>query len=321
VRHQLAISGDAELTRFIEDETLDSESGSIGAALRLDVRRFTTADFDLRYSLSSTGGGDSSLPATAVGARRDHTLAASAGLRHDLGGVEGRLRLAATHNWFDDVELSGGGSEDNADRAFTEFSASLRGSLVRDATIQPFAEVAYEPRIYNRNTDRNGTKRNSHGLRLTTGVALNDDPIWSGEIGASLIYRTYDDASLDDQLAPGLVASLSWQPTDLTRFEFNAGVSLEETISAGDSATKRWTAGVTMSHALRDNLDLLAGLDATLETDSDSVLSLGANLGLEWKLSPYLSLTAGYSGTWVESSAPGGDYNEQRLLTAIILKR
>ena len=321
VRHQLTINGEAEVQRFADDKTLASESGFLGAKLRLDIRRSTRADLDLQYELDSTGGGTSDVPATATGRRRDHALSASTAVSHDLGGVEARLRLGASHNWFDDVSLSGGGSEGNSDRAYTEVSASIRGSVTRDAAVRPFAEAAYEPRIYNRSVDRNGNKRNSHGLRLTAGVALSDDPIWSGEIGASLLYRAYEDSGLKDQLAPGLSASLTWQPTDLTRFEFNTGVSLEETISAGESAKKRWTASAAMTHALRENVDLKSGAGLTLDKDSDTTLTIDANLGIEWKLNPYLSLAAGYAGTWVESDVAGADYGEHRLLSSIILKR
>ena len=141
----------------------------------------------------------------------------------------------------------------NGDREFTAYTAALRRTLERGAILSPFVEAAYEPRIHDREVDRNGVRRNSQGMRLTAGLAIDDDPIWDGEVGASLLYRSYEDGSLEDQWVPGLTANLAWQPTDLTRFEFNAGVSLEETITAGQSATKRWSADIAATHALREN--------------------------------------------------------------------
>jgi hypothetical protein len=320
VRHKLTMSGDATIERFAKYEELSSESGSVEAALRLDVRRATTADLDIKYELESSGGQNSEVPATAIGKRRDHTLSGSAAVTHDAGWAEVRLKLGAERHLYDDVELSGGGSEDNSDREFTAYTAALRGTLERGAILSPFVEAAYEPRIHDREVDRNGVRRDSQGIRLTAGLAFDEDPIWGGEVGASLLYRSYEDGSLADQWVPGLTANLSWQPTDLTRFEFNAGVSLEETITAGQSATKRWSADVAATHALRENIDLKASGGFTFEDGSGTALTTEASLGLDWTINPYLLLSAEYEASWVDvSSAP--NYGEHRLTSSVTLRR
>ena len=43
--------------------------------------------------------------------------------------------------------------------------------------------------------------------------------------------------------------------------------------------------------------------------------------GFEWKLNPLLSWSAFYEGNWYDSVAAASDYDEQRLMTSIILKR
>jgi len=320
VRHKFTMSGDATLERFAKNEDLSSESGSAAAALRLDVRRSTYVDLDVKYELQSTGNESSEVPATAIGKRRDHTLSGFAALNHDVGGTELRLKLGAERRLYDDVELSGGASEDNGDREYTAYTVALRGALARDAVLTPFVEAAYEPRIHDRKVDRNGIRRDSQGARFTAGLAVDDDPIWGGEVGASLFYRTYKDGSLEDQWVPGLTASLAWQPTDLTRLEFNAGVSLEETVTTGQSATRRWFADVEATHALRENLDLKAGSGFTVEDGSGTVLTTEASLGLDWAVNPYLLLSAAYEASWVDvSSAP--NYSEHRLISSVTLRR
>jgi hypothetical protein len=320
LRHKITMSGNATIERFAKYEELSSESGALEATLRLDVRRATTADLELKYELESSGGQNSEVPATAIGKRRDHTLSGSAAVTHDAGWAEVRLKLGAERHLYDDVELSGGGSEDNGDREFTAYTAALRGTLERGAILSPFVEAAYEPRIHDREVDRNGVRRDSQGMRLTAGLAIDDDPIWDGEVGASLLYRTYEDGSLEDQWMPGLTANLAWQPTDLTRFEFNAGVSLEETITAGQSATKRWSANVAAIHALRENLDLKASGGFTFEDGSETALTTEASLGLDWTINPYLLLSAEYEASWVDvSSAP--NYGEHRLTSSVTLRR
>ncbi len=320
VRHKLTMSGDATLERFAKYKDLSSESGSMAAALRLDVRRTTTADLDVKYELQSTGNESSEVPATAIGKRRDHTFSGAAALNRDLGGAELRLKLGAERRLYDDVELSGGGSEDNGDREYTVYTVALRGALARGAMLSPYVEAAYEPRIHDREADRNGIRRDSRGIRLSAGLAIDDDPIWSGEVGASLLYRTYEEGSLEDQWAPGLTASLAWQPTDLTRLEFNTGVSLEETVTASQSATKRWFADVEATHALRENLDLKAGSGFTVEDGSGTSLTTEASLGIDWAVNPYLLLSTVYEASWVDdSSAP--NYSEHRLTSSVTLRR
>jgi hypothetical protein len=49
--------------------------------------------------------------------------------------------------------------------------------------------------------------------------------------------------------------------------------------------------------------------------------TLSTNIGVQWQLNPNLAWTAGYDGTWLEAAESGGNYNEQRLMTGIVLRR
>jgi hypothetical protein len=322
VRHSLTGSVAIEAETFLENEDLRSVAGNLEAGLRLDVRRTTTADITWSYDATSTAIGDSELPATATGSRLDHQLAGSVAVTHDFGSLEGRFRLGASHRWFGEVELSGGGNEDNSDRNVTELSVAARGTLLTGGKIQPFAEVAYEPRIFDKKQDRNGLKRNSQGLRLSAGVSIDDDPIWSGDLAATLELRDYSDNSLNTVLSPGIAANLTWRPTDLTRFEFNAGASISDTVSAGISASKEWTIGYAMAHALRENVDLVSGLTAEFENEAGATdITLTSNVGIEWTLNPFVVLSAGYEGTFFRGAGAADDYTDHRLLTSIVLRR
>ena len=322
VRHQLSLAGSAEVLRYLEHSDLAASTGSLDGSFRLDIRRDTRAEFTFDYGLTSTGAESTEVPDAATGARIGQTLGATAALTHDLGPLEGTIKFGLTRNMFGDVALNGGGSEDNSDRDYTEISASLRGSLKSGGLLKPFAEVAYEPRLHDKKKDRAGIKRNSQGLRLAVGVAIDDAPIWSGEIGLTAQLRDYEDNSLATAFAPGVAGTINWQPTDLTRFEFNSGLSLAETVAPGSSATRSWNAGFTGTHALRDNLDVNAGIAFTYDdSKAGDSLSTVARLAMAWDVNPYLTLTAGYQGTWVDGVTAAGDYNEQQVLTSIILKR
>ena len=321
-RHRFSGSASADTLRYLDDGNLSTVGADVSAAARIDIRRTTRADLTAQYELTSTGTENSGVPATASGKRLDQTIGASAGVTHDFGGVEGGLRLGLQRNVFGDLDLVGGGTENNADRDYTELTVAARAGLRTGGIIQPFGEVAYIPRFHDKSRDRNGIKRDSQGLRLTAGATIADDPIWTGDIALTFDVRDYEDSSLRTVASPGVVANLIWQPTDLTRFEFNSGASLSETIAAGDSATKTWTAGVTGTHALRENLDVTAGLGFTVERASgETSMTTVGKLGVNWEMNPYLVWGASYEGTWFNGEAAGSDYTDHRLLTSVIVRR
>jgi hypothetical protein len=322
VRHSLSGSASFEGEKFFDNRDIKTLAGGLQSALRLDIRRTTRADLDWNYTATSTELGSSQLPATATGARLDHVIAANAAVTHDFGGLEGRLRLGVSRNMFGDVKLTGGGTEDNEDRNYTQVSLAARASLKNDGLLQPFGEVSIEPRIHDKSADRNGVNRNSLGMRVTAGVSLADDPIWSGDVAASLELRDYSDDSLVTAIAPGLVANVTWRPTDLTRFEFNAGASLSETVAAGISANKNWSFGTTVTHSLRENLDITAGLRSAFErSGGETNITSTGTMGVNWTVNPNVVLGTSYEATFFNSATAGGDYTDQRLLMNIILRR
>jgi hypothetical protein len=321
-RHSFSGSASANTERFLKNDDLKTVGADVSAAARIDIRRTTRADLTAQYALTSTGTENSGVPATADGKRLDQSFGVGAGVTHDFGGVDGGLRLAVQRNVFGALDLTGGGTEDNSDRDYTELTVAARASLRTGGIIQPFGEVAYVPRFFDKRQDRNGTKRNSQGLRLAVGTVIADDPLWTGDIALTFDVRDYEDSSLRTTTSPGIAANVIWRPTDLTRFEFNSGASLAETIAAGESATKTWTAGVTGTHELRENLDVTAGLGFTLERAAgETSTTTTGKLGVNWEMNPYLVWGASYEGTWFNGRVAASDYTDHRLLTSVIIRR
>ena len=321
-RHSWTGSANADFLRYRDTETQSSSTAYAQTALRLDIHHDTRANLAASYSRNAIASGANEVPLTALGSRVDQNMTASATLEHDVGSLSTQLRLGLSRNVYGKVDLSGGGIEDNSDRDYTEVSALLRGSLNRGAVINPYGEIAYEPRFHDKTTDRNGVKRNSQGLRVGVGLTIDNGPIWTGEIGANLQLRHYEDASLSNVVAPGISARLTWRPTDLTRFEFNTGASIAETVVAGSSANRNWNSSFDVVHSLRDNVDLTAGLGLTAEkTSTGTDWTTSTRLGVSWMVNPYATLTTGYEGTFFNSATAGADYQEHRILSSIILKR
>ena len=271
-RHNWHGSISADWLSYLSTPSANSLTGSAETAFRLDIRRGTYADFTATASVTSTAAGSSEVPSSAVGSRQDWAYGSSAALNHDFGPMQGQLKLGVTRQAYGNVALSGGGTENNADRNYAEPTISVRGTWGRPAaTLKPYVELTYDPRIHDQAVDRNGQRRNSQGVGAALGVTLQDGPIWTGDFSANFIARSYDDPALKTAMALGLNGSLTWSPTPLWNVVASSGVGLAESEVAGVSATPSWNAGLNASYAMRDNVTLHAGGTVTLSNNSSGL--------------------------------------------------
>jgi len=322
VRHSWTGRAAGDFTAYLENDDFNSSQIDAASKFRLDIRHTTRAEFDASYALGQESSADSEVPDTAIGNRTDHTLAANAAIIHDFGGLEGRAKLGIERQIFEDVKLSGGSTEDNSDRNNYTPSLALRLSYIDPPALKPFVELAYAPRFHDEKFDRNGLRRDSQGLMASVGVALDQGPLWLGEMALVYAVRDYEDSALATNDIIGINGNLTWSPTDLTSVVMTLATSLDESSSATSSGTKTWSGRVDIAHELRENVVLLGGFGVEFEKFSDGTdTTLSSNVGVEWQLNPNLAWTAGYDGTWLEAAASGENYNEQRLMTGIILRR
>ena len=321
-RHSWTGQASGDLTTYLKKDTVNRKNLDLSSKFRLDIRRFTRVELDATYGLSQTGSEDSEVPSTAIGNRTEHTLTASSAIIHDFGPLEGSLKLGLERQIFEDVELSGGGKEDNADRNNYTPSLGLRLAYTEPPALKPFVDVAYAPRFHDQKLDRNGLARDSQGVTASAGVILDRGPFWSGEIAIVYTARDYKDASLATNSAFGINGNLTWQPTDLTSVALTLATGLNETSSATSSGSRIYSSRVDLTHALRDNVNLLAGFGISLDDDVNGAdKTITSKLGVEWQINPDLAWTASYDGTWFDGATSGDNYNEQRISAGIVLRR
>jgi hypothetical protein len=321
-RHSWTGSATGAWQRFSTDD-YSTLTGSLQSDFRLDIRHTTRADFSASYNLSQSGIENSQVPGNALNPRRDQSFGARAAITHDFGGLEGTATTSLTRNIFDDVPLVGGGIENNADRNYLEPSLGLRGLLGgAGAPLKPFAEIIYAPRFHDQALDRNNQQRDSQGLTLSAGVAFDEGPIWAGELALTDLLRSYADPALGTANTFGITGRVTWRPTEITTIDATSSVSLGETTTAGIAASKNWTGGLNLTHALRDNLSVLAGTSLSIQDTGTSIDRTSiATLGLNWEVNPNMTTGVTYTGTWFADGNGSGDYNDQRVMTRIILKQ
>jgi hypothetical protein len=183
-------------------------------------------------------------------------------------------------------------------------------------------ELVYAPRFHDEKFDRNGLRRDSQGITASVGVTLDQGPLWFGEMALVYAMRDYEDSALATNDAIGINGNLTWSPTDLTSVVMTLATTLDESSSATSSGTKTWSGRIDVAHELRENLTLLGGFGIEFEKFSGGTdTTLSPNFGVEWQLNPSLAWTAGYDGTWFEAASSGGNYNNQRVMTGIVLRR
>ncbi|CAN5473406.1 hypothetical protein BH10PSE7_BH10PSE7_14680 [soil metagenome] len=324
VRHSFQLEGTGEFIFYKDQSDQDTKTADIRSRLKLDVRRTTDLIFEGGYALTQESASNIDVPDAATSDRTDQAADISSALTHRMGRVESTLRGSALWRFYDDVDLSGGGTEDNADRDYVEPRIAFRTGYEVSPAFRPFVEAAYDPRFHRKSVDRNGLRRDSDGYQFSAGAAFDPSPIWSGELAVTYLIRNYDDSALDDNDAVGLNGSVLWQPTEITRVRFTAITDLNETSLADSSGSREYTAKFDIAHDLRDNLTAIVGASADYEDfqgiNADELI-LSANAGLIWRLNRSLALTADYDFTWSDSSEPSSDYNEHRVTAGIELRR
>ena len=101
---------------------------------------------------------------------------------------------------------------------------------------------------------------------------------------------------------------------------FTAGTSLDETSLDGSSGSRDYTAGLDISHALRENIIATGGAGVELAdyqgVDLDE-LTVTGRLGIIWRLTRFVALTGDYNFTWYDSTTKDSDYTENRITAGI----
>lgn len=324
VRHEYEFTGSGDFDFYADESDNNVTEANARSRLRLDVRRGTTLTFQSGYTLSQEGQENSDVPDTAIGDRTDHRFDTSVALAHELGRLQTRLTGGAAIQLYEDVDLQGGGKEDNADRNYVEPSVALRLGYEISPALKPFIEAAYEPRRHFKTPDRNGLDRDSNGLELRAGVAFEPSPIWSGEFALKYLLRDYDDPALDQVDAFGVSGNVIWRPSELTTVTFTADTSLDETSDPSSSGSRNYTGRVDVAHDLRDYLTISSGFGAEYEDFQgidQTELILRARAGLIWRLNNWLAWTLDYDFIYSDSSLPATDYYENRVTAGIELRR
>jgi hypothetical protein len=318
VRHAFRFSGSAERIFYADQSDYDPTAADAEASLRLDLKGGTGLALEADYDLSEASAGSDEVPQSAVGLRRDQAFGGAATVTHDVGRIAVEASAAAFAFVYSDVALADGGTENNSDRNYIEPQASLKAGYGLKPGLKPYVKLEYAPRFHEQRLDRNGERRDSQGGAVYLGAAIDDQPLWSGDLALRYELRFYDDPELAPASIVGLEGNLIWRPSATTTLALTATSGLSETSDAGASATPTEGVALGITQLFRDDVaaTALGGIDwSGGEGGGDLIWS--ASLAITWALGRHAALLAGYEFTAFDSADAASSYVENRLSAGV----
>lgn len=184
-----------------------------------------------------------------------HYLTLNTSAAVNTGKITSILGFSAVRRDWEDTVTSVGITPSHF-RNRDEFEVKLREGYEIIPGYSWIVEGSALQRRYMHKFDQTGTKRDSDGLRVGTGVALDVSELIRGDFIAGYMRQDYADRSLRDPSGYYLKAMFNWMPTKLTTVIPSAERAVEESTANGVSALVRTSTSVTVRHELERNLIL-----------------------------------------------------------------
>lgn len=313
-RHGLSLDGGADLSRYGDHDSEDTDDAWVGSEGHLDLDadtllfgggRFARAHED-RASPDEVNGKEPTVFHETTGFLGAERRFGRFGLR--IGGTLDRLD-------FEDVgSLLGDINNDDRDRNMVTGGLRLGYRLIPRTEV--FGQAAYDGRHYDSDRDDFGFDRDSDGVRLLAGLALAPrSDLWMA-LFAGYLGQSYRDASLEDVDAATFGAELEWSPLADTWLTVSVDRFLDETTLPGASADLVTRYAVTLEHDITPQVEGKLAL-AFLEDDyrgiprSDDVYV--ASAGLRIDLGHHLFLAPEYRFVQRDSNVPSEDYTRSQV--------
>jgi len=322
-RHSLRASLSGEYIYYAKKSSPDNQEFDVRVDGRIDVLRGTTIDLSLGVAQANDSGG-ANQPADGTELSEETSYRGSTVFSQRFNRLAFALRGGFEVLEYSDVPLSGGGTQTNGDRDYTEYDLGLRTSYELSPALTGFVDTSYQPRRYKQKVDDNGLRRDSDGYEALLGGVINYDAIWQGEAAIGYAWRRFDDPSFKDANSFIFRTALTWQPSRITRVRFTADSDIEETSVSTAAAVNAYTAGVRIDHSFREQLAGFGSANFTFRdfsgsSEQERVWQLSS--GLEYFLNRNLSLLGAYEYEHLNTNQPQGDYSVNTVSLKVKVKR
>ncbi|MEO1066660.1 MAG: outer membrane beta-barrel protein, partial [Pseudomonadota bacterium] len=278
-RHALSLQVTGGLDRFASgDDALDKELIATGSAT-FDIDADSALTASAQYQLQEddlTGVADDPI---------ETTVTAGLTLDHQVRQIDVSANLSIARNINDSFVDESGVTQDQDDLNSTALTGSLRTTLGRNASLEPFAEVEVEREIFDEATDDFGNGRNVTGVRALAGVEIDRGDKLNGEVAFGFGQQLVDGSGIDN--FGGFIAdfNLNWSPRRLTTVTLNGQTRFDNFPSVATPGDITYDFDVDVRRNVRENLDVSAGAGLNFQVDGGSEdvdTTIDARFGLDY---------------------------------------
>ncbi len=224
---------------------------------------------------------------------------------------------------FDNVARVGGGQSfihDDRDRDETTLGTELYCDITDRSAL--YTRIERFDRNYKRNDfdtgpgTYTGNDRDTDGVRAILGLRMPATALVALDVHAGYHHQRFDDPAFDTLRTFVGSADLSWAVTPLTTIMLGAARTAHDTAQDGAAAYIAHTGHLKISHELRRNLTVDAGIFAARHAydgfDRDDDL-IGGGAGLAWRMNRRLRWRADYAYEDRDSNIAASRYDKQRV--------
>ena len=321
-RHFLAFKASLDQYEYVRLDHETHTNYDVGADGRIDLLRGLTLDTSASYDVLHLPRGDPNMPMQALSPTRYTDFHAASDVAQYVGPFG--LRVGGTFDRlnYSNTPLIGGGTFNNTFQNRNQYTVFAKGNYEFSPGYAFFTQVTYDGRVYQVVPDPFGFDRDSHGVRVDTGLDVEVSNLIEGNVFAGYLKQEYK-APLSSPSGIDYGAALTWYPTGLLTVHLRVQHLIDETIVANASATNEQTASLGADYAFRHDVVLQAG--GVFSNDNfggsgriDKVFS--ATVGAKYLVNEYASLRTSYIYANRSSTFTGFGYRDNTVMITLGLQ-
>ena len=297
-RHALGAFFSADIARYADNGTENTNNWTMGLSGRLDGSRNTTLSANASYSQLREPRSSSSSPDNVLRPVYFTLAQANATLNQTFNRLKFTGTAALRSYDYSDSQSPAGGliiDQDYRDDLQSSFTGRADYALTPDRTL--FLEAAYTRFDYDPTTSV-GFDRSSEVTTVLAGVTLDLTDVIRGDVGVGYLYSARADPSRRDSSGFSARARVEWFPTRLTTVTAEATRDFRDTGIRQSTGSETSIISARIDHELRRNI-VISGSAAFqnneyLDIDrTDDHISLA--LSARYLLNRRVSLNAEYA--------------------------
>ncbi len=323
-RHSVTGFARGRATRYVDNESENTETWALGAAGRFDVQRGRNLRGDFSLAREVEPRTASNTPASIAEPIEFDRFSANVGSTWSFN----RLRLVGTagvqlYDYQDGVSVSGVVvPQDTRDQTTT--TASLRADYAVSPATAVFVQVEGNQRRFD-NGDALTPLRDSDGVNLLAGANFELGSLMRGDVGVGYIAQSFDNALYGNLEGFSGRARLEYFVTPLVTLGLNANRSVTDSGIVGSAGILSSRVEATADYEFRRNIIVEGRLGVlgeefdTIDRDNDTYY---AGVRATYLMNRSVGVTGSYAYETRQSSGAAAinDYGAHRLILSLVLQ-